>query len=109
MTAFQALLLELYESIGNKVKFLNFALTRQLRDVPTASQSLNQRYTGNEPILLDRQSSLLFGQQCRLGGNNRGIWNNAGLVLFQGNLDGSLSRPHCTPPPPPLLPYNSYT
>lgn len=61
MTAFQALLLELYESIGNKVKFLNFALTRQLRDVPTASQSLNQRYAGNEPILLDQESSLLVG------------------------------------------------
>jgi hypothetical protein len=54
-------LLELYESIGNKVKFLNFALARQLRHVPTASQSLNQRDAGNEPILLHQQSSLLVG------------------------------------------------
>ena len=62
MTAFQALLLALYESIGNKVKFLNFALTRQLRDVPTASEGLNERDAGNEPILLDQESSLLVGQ-----------------------------------------------
>jgi hypothetical protein len=61
ITAFQALLLELYESIGNKVKFLNFALTRQFRNVPTASQSLNQRYAGNELILLDQESSLWVG------------------------------------------------
>jgi len=76
-------MVDLHEiNLETKVKFLNFALTRQLRDRPNRTpMSLNQCYAGNEPIFLDPTEQSLgpdssvawagntpwYMERCRLG------------------------------------------
>src|ERR1700726_626534 len=68
--------------------------TWQLGSVPTSSQGLNQGDAGDQPILLDQESSLLVGQQSYLGGNYGGIGYRPGLILIQCNFHRALRRLH---------------